>query len=125
LPLPFGVGGDIACFSSLSKRPGIDFRKAYQPYPVLDDIWLLITTQEQQSGLTTGSLLAAFSHKNSGPVVLTVLNNIFSRHAGVLAQRNPMLLFLLFGLFLLRWEARKFCALLLFHEPPQYDPCPS
>jgi len=36
------------------------------------------TTQEQQPGLTTGTLLpAALSHENSGPVVLTVLNEPF------------------------------------------------
>lgn len=36
----------------------------------------------------------------------------------VLAQRNPMLLFLLFGLFLLR-EAQRALLRLLFHEPPR------
>ena len=35
------------------------------------------------------------------------------------AQRNPMLLFLFAGLFLLRFATRRLFGLLLFHEPPR------
>ncbi len=34
-------------------------------------------------------------------------------------QRNPLLLFLLSGSFLLRFDARRFSGLLLFQEPPR------
>ena len=49
-------------------------------------------------------------------------------HTGGLARRKPMLLFVLSGLFLLRFAERTLCGL-LFQEPPRFtrlapDPIP-
>ena len=40
------------------------------------------------------------------------------------APRNPLLLFLLPGLFLLRYDARKLFSSLLFQDPPRSEPKP-
>jgi|GEM_PF-3744164 len=67
--------------SSLPKRPGIDLQQGLPAiFPDSTIFGCMIidqTTQEQRPGLTTGTLSAALSRENSGPVMLTVLNEPF------------------------------------------------